>query len=1170
MNQATRPAPLVSIVIPAYRADHLDEALNSVLQQTYRPLELVIGDDSRGSDVQALVDAFAEQADFPIRYLRNAPSLGELRNTAQGIARASGHYIKFLHDDDRLHPDCIGDLVAVMEAHPTLTLATSRRTRIDEFGTPLPDVLATAFPFEQDVVIHGGELVSFLAEKLINFIGEPSTALCRRSDVLEFGDGLSTLNGLLIEWVGDLAMYAKLLSKGDLAMLAKPLAEYRVSSNQYSQAGRDNPAIASAHHRDFQKALRDLGWYKGLKGQVRVAPITRFKKLVFKTCDLLAAIQRSAGRGGVAIDAWLAARQPQRHEQALIDARLGCYDGGPKIAVLILVGEDQQAVQRTLISLQTTNLYRNAEAQLVDAHPSVRLESIATANPAVALNQAVRATDADWFMVVRAGTEFTASGLLIAALDLLEAPESCLAVFADELSRSADGELGLVLRPDFNLDLLLSFPASISSHWLFRRAVFDGLGGFDESYSDCFELDLQLRLIESHGTTCIGHVSEPLLIAEQAVPGSRPEEQAALSRHLNARGYGQHRLGSRYPGRYAIEYGHADSPSVSIIIAVEGQLAQVQHGLQTLLEKTAYGRYEVLLLVDGKQEPATEAWLAAIEGLANPRLRLLRFAAGVGPATIRNQAASQASGDFLLWLSATASVFDQDWLVQLLNHGLRPEVGAVGAKLIAADGTVDQAGLLLGRHGSVGKAFEGAKLDDSGYLGRLVVEQNCSALSAACLLVRTQFFRELGGFDEDAAMARWIDVDLCLRLQQAGLLNVWTPRVQLLVGESTTARPSTEEEDALYERWLPLLARDPASNPNLSLTAEQSFALEPRSLNWQPLQSWRPMPTVLVHPADLYGCGHYRVIQPFNALKEHGAIVGMQSMGPLDLPTLERYRPDVIVLQRMVGEEKVEHIRRLNRFSSAFKLFELDDYLPGVPMKSVHRQHFAPNDMNRHLRRALGNVDRLVVSTDRLGEALNHLNGDVRIAKNCLDPLWWRGLSSRRRRSAKPRVGWAGGSSHTGDLETIADVVRELADEVEWVFFGMCPEKLRPYISEFHSGVPIAQYPAKLASLDLDLALAPVEQNLFNECKSNLRLLEYGICGFPVIASDVYCYQGDLPVTRVKNRHADWLNAIRMHLADLDAAARQGDALKLAVERDYMLEGDNLQTWMKAWLPDAH
>src|SRR5690606_10032749 len=198
--------------------------------------------------------------------------------------------------------------------------------------------------------------------------------------------------------------------------------------------------------------------------------------------------------------------------------------------------------------------------------------------------------------------------------------------------------------------------------------------------------------------------------------------------------------------------------------------------------------------------------------------------------------------------------------------------------------------------------------------------------------------------------------------------NVWTPRVQLLVGESTTARPSTEEEDALYERWLPLLARDPASNPNLSLTAEQSFALEPRSLNWQPLQSWRPMPTVLVHPADLYGCGHYRVIQPFNALKEHGAIVGMQAMGPLDLPTLERYRPDVIVLQRMVGEEKVEHIRRLNRFSSAFKLFELDDYLPGVPMKSVHRQHFAPNDMNRHLRRALGNVDRLVVSTDRLGE----------------------------------------------------------------------------------------------------------------------------------------------------------------------------------------------------------
>src|SRR5690606_18547248 len=194
------------------------------------------------------------------------------------------------------------------------------------------------------------------------------------------------------------------------------------------------------------------------------------------------------------------------------------------------------------------------------------------------------------------------------------------------------------------------------------------------------------------------------------------------------------------------------------------------------------------------------------------------------------------------------------------------------------------------------------------------------------------------------------------------------------------------------------------------------------------------------------------------------------------------------------------------------------------------------------------------------------LHPEIRVVQNRLPLDWWSGLQSGRRRGRKPRVGWAGGISHTGDLEMIADVVRELADEVEWVFMGMCPERIRPYVHEALPGVEINAYPQALAALDLDLALAPVEQNLFNECKSNLRLLEYGACGFPVICSDVRCYQGtDLPVTRVKNRFKDWVEAIRMHLADLDATARQGDALREKVMAEWTLQGASLDDWHKGW-----
>jgi len=132
---------------------------------------------------------------------------------------------------------------------------------------------------------------------------------------------------------------------------------------------------------------------------------------------------------------------------------------------------------------------------------------------------------------------------------------------------------------------------------------------------------------------------------------------------------------------------------------------------------------------------------------------------------------------------------------------------------------------------------------------------------------------------------------------------------------------------------------------------------------------------------------------------------------------------------------------------------------------------------------------------------------------------------------------------------------------------GMCPTALRPYVQEFHSGVSIETYPARLAGLNLDLALAPVEDNFFNACKSNLRLLEYGACAFPVICSDVLCYRGNFPVTRVKNRSGDWIAAIREHLAEPDASAQSGNALRNVILDKWLLREENLSAWRDAWLP---
>ena len=432
--------------------------------------------------------------------------------------------------------------------------------------------------------------------------------------------------------------------------------------------------------------------------------------------------------------------------------------------------------------------------------------------------------------------------------------------------------------------------------------------------------------------------------------------------------------------------------------------------------------------------------------------------------------------------------------------------------------------------------------------------------------------------DEQAFKVSYNDVDLCLKTHDAGFLIVWTPHavvmhegsisqkaVDVATQEAKRAR-FVGEQDALYGKWLSLLANDPAYNKNLSLNGK-GFELETEvPLNWRPLV-WRPQPIVLAHPADAWGCGNYRITKPFSAMAAAGLIDGMLAKGLLHVMDLERYDPDVIVLQRQTADDQLEAIRRMQAFSRAFKVYELDDYLPNLPIKSVHRKDM-PKDVMRSLRRGLGYVDRFVVSTQALADSFSGLHDNIHVIENCLPVEWWKGLTSQRRRGRKPRVGWAGGVGHAGDLELIVDVVKELVNEVEWVFFGMCPEKLRGYVHEVHAGIDIERYPAALAALDLDLALAPLEQNLFNECKSNLRLLEYGACGFPVICTDIRCYQGDLPVTRVKNRFRDWVEAIRMHITDLDATAQQGDALKQAVLQGWMLEGENLELWRKAWLPD--
>ncbi|MGD9773991.1 MAG: glycosyltransferase [Diaphorobacter sp.] len=889
----------------------------------------------------------------------------------------------------------------------------------------------------------------------------------------------------------------------------------------------------------------------------------------------------AADNGQPPLSQWLAERVPTPAQSRLMTQ----YQAKAPLSLTLFIrtqGQSGSSLGATLQSLAALPSAFTPQSIIVlganAAHSQLpqlcNVAAITATEQLDAIHQLVQAGACDWLLVVNAGEYFTPSGLPIVMLELLAAPQ-CRAVFADALVPTDSGEPTPMFLPDFNLDMLLSCPANMARHWLFRRDVFLEAGGFDAAYAQAPEFELLLRLIEAGGLNGLAHIHEPLLVTHTPPLANNAHELAAIAKHLRARGYDNATVDASLAGRYRVLYGHQAQPLVSIIIPTRDQFALLERCVSSLLERTTYPHYEILLVDNGSTEPAACTWLDGLAALGEARIRVLRYPQPFNYAAMNNLGAREARGDYLVLLNNDTAIAQGDWLDALLNHAQRPEVGVVGAKLLYPNGQVQHAGLLLGLHGMAGYPFSGAEADAPGYMHRLEIDQNYSAVSAACLMVRRALYDELGGMDADAFPLICGDIDLCLRARAAGYLTVWTPHAVLLHEKGATLTSTPPEafdqqralaQDEMYRRWLPALAHDPAYNRNLSLQSTE-FAVETDTrLNWDPLP-WRPLPVVLAVNADAFGCGHYRIIHPGQAMANAGLAdvrVSEYHYGPVEM---ERLRPDAWVLQRLVGDVPFETVRRTVPFTQAFKVAELDDYLLNLPMKNGHRGQL-PQDMQRVLKRWLDLTDRLVVSTTPLAEAMAKLHRDIRVVHNRLPPERWGHLSSLRRQGQRPRVGWAGGSSHQGDLELIADVVKALAGEVEWVFLGMCPAPMRPYLHEHHTPVNIASYPHKLASLNLDLAVAPLEHNLFNDCKSNLKLLEYGACGYPVVCSDVAPYQCGLPVTRVKNRYKNWVDAIRMHLADLDASAASGDALRKAVHQHWMLEGAHLQNWLQAWLPD--
>ena len=275
----------------------------------------------------------------------------------------------------------------------------------------------------------------------------------------------------------------------------------------------------------------------------------------------------------------------------------------------------------------------------------------------------------------------------------------------------------------------------------------------------------------------------------------------------------------------------SDPPSVRVIVPTRDNADHLLACIRSVLDVTVYPRLEITIVDNGSIEPAA---LAALSELSqSPAVEVMRRDEPFNFSRLINVAATRP-GEILALLNDDVAAAEAGWLREMVSLAVRPDVGAVGAKLLYPDGRLQHAGLVLGlgNLAVAGHELRGAPGLDSGPQQRLRVVRQVSAVTAACLVVSRDKFIHVGGFDESLAVG-FNDVDFCLRLQQAGWRNLWTPHVQLIHWESisrgsdktiaATARLQTEA-DVMRDRWGAALTADPFYHPWLSRDGED-FAL---------------------------------------------------------------------------------------------------------------------------------------------------------------------------------------------------------------------------------------------------------------------------------------------------------------------------------------------------------
>lgn len=547
-----------------------------------------------------------------------------------------------------------------------------------------------------------------------------------------------------------------------------------------------------------------------------------------------------------------------------VQKELQAFPRNPLISIVVPVYNPEPSLLLEMIASVQAQSYSNWEMCIADdcsSDPRIRqvLSEVSTADTRIkivfrdenghiseASNTAIDMASGDYIALLDHDDLLDCDALFFVVKEIVNNPDIAI-LYTDEDKISDSGRrYDPHFKPDWNR-LFLYENNYISHFGVYHSELIRKVEGFRKGFEGAQDYDLLLRCIEHIDDHQIRHIPK-VLYTWRATPGSTAASSEAkpYATEAGRRAIEEH-LERTYPEKVSVVqgpfpftykplwpvYGH---PLVSIVIPTRDNLAILKTAVESVLEKTVYDHFEIIIIDNGSQMVETREWLKAI-AIRDNRVVVRRDEQPFNYSALNNAAVFASRGEYIVLMNNDVEVISPEWLDEMLALAQRDKAGCIGAKLYYPDDRIQHAGVIIGMGGVAGHGHKHFDRSHPGYFARLKLRQHYTAVTAACLMVSRQVYDSVGGLNETDLPVAFNDVDFCLKVQAAGYENAWTPYAEFYHHESVSRGGEDTPEkklrfknecDYMTATWSIADFRDPAYNPNLALNFDDFSYAMPR------------------------------------------------------------------------------------------------------------------------------------------------------------------------------------------------------------------------------------------------------------------------------------------------------------------------------------------------------